>query len=47
VRVADWRTLKSEKPLAVGSSSDIALLKPADAGAYTVVRIIRAERPLK
>ena len=47
VRVADWKALKSEKPLAVGSSADIALLKPAGAGACTVVRIIRTERALR
>jgi hypothetical protein len=47
VRVADWKVLKSEKPLAVGSISDIALLKPAEPGACTVVRIIRTERALK
>jgi hypothetical protein len=48
VRVPDWKTLKSETPLTVGSHADIALLRPAGAtGLYTVARVIRAERPLK
>jgi hypothetical protein len=48
VRVPDWKTLKLEKPLAVGSSADIALLRPAEAaGSYTVARIIRTDRSLK
>jgi hypothetical protein len=47
VRVADWTAFRSEKPLAVGSSADIALLRPAGPGAYTVVRILSMERPLR
>jgi hypothetical protein len=47
VRVADWKALRSEKPLAVGSTSDIALLRPSAPGVYTVVRIIRTERVLQ
>jgi len=46
VQVADWKAFKSERPLAVGASSDIALLRPAGTGSYTVVRIIRMERQL-
>ncbi len=46
VQIADWKAWKSEKPLAVGAGSDVALLRPAAAGTYTVVRIVRTERPL-
>jgi hypothetical protein len=46
VQVADWKAFKSERPLAVGASTDIALLRQTGAGAYTVVRIIRSERLL-
>jgi len=47
VQVADWKSLKSDTPLAVGSTADIALLRPAAAGGYTVTRIIRTERKLQ
>jgi hypothetical protein len=46
VQIADWKAWTSEKPLAVGASADVALLRPAAAGTCTVVRIIRAERLL-
>jgi hypothetical protein len=46
VQISDWKAWKSEKPLAVGATTDIALLIPGGAGTYTVVRIIRMERPL-
>jgi predicted deacylase len=46
VRIADWKQLKTDTPLAVGSSSDIALLRASGSGTYTVVRIIRMERAL-
>jgi hypothetical protein len=46
VQVADWKAFKSERPLAVGSSADIALLRQTAPGAYTVARIVRAERML-
>jgi hypothetical protein len=46
VQVPDWKAWKSEKPLAVGANADVALLSPSGAGIYTVVRIIRTERPL-
>lgn len=46
VKVADWKAFKSDKPLAVGSTSDIALAREAGPGTYTVVRVIRTERLL-
>jgi hypothetical protein len=46
VQVGDWKAFKSERPLAVGSTGDVALLKPAGTGSYTVARIIRMERLL-
>ena len=46
VQISDWKAWKSEKPLAVGVTTDVALLSPGGAGAYTVVRIIRMERLL-
>jgi hypothetical protein len=46
VQVRDWKAFKSERPLAVGSAADIALLRPAGGPAYTVTRIVRMERPL-
>jgi hypothetical protein len=46
VQVADWTAFKSARPLAVGANSDIALLRPAGPGGYTVVRIIRMDRLL-
>jgi hypothetical protein len=46
IQVSDWTSWKSDKPLAVGANTDIALLSPGGAGTYTVVRIIRTERPL-
>ncbi len=47
VRVADWAAFKTDRPLAVGSTSDIALLRPAGPGSYTVARVIRMQRPLQ
>ena len=47
VRVADWAAFKTDKPLAVGSNADIALLRPTAPGGYTVVRIVKTERALK
>jgi len=47
VKVADWNSFKTDRPLAVGSDADIALLRPASPGSYTVTRIIRAERKLQ
>lgn len=46
VPIADWKTFKGQRPLAVGANSDIALLRQAGAGTYTVVRIVRLERLL-
>jgi|WetSurMetagenome_2_1015567.scaffolds.fasta_scaffold42301_2 hypothetical protein len=46
VSIAGWKQLKTDKPLAVGSTADIALLRPTSAGTYTVVRIIRMEKAL-
>jgi hypothetical protein len=46
VQVSDWKAWKSEVPLAVGATADLALLSAGGAGTYTVVRIIRTERPL-
>jgi hypothetical protein len=46
VQISDWKAWKSEKPLAVGANTDVALLSPGGAGTYTVVRIIRMERLL-
>jgi hypothetical protein len=46
VQISDWKAWKSEKPLAVGATTDVALLSPSAGGTYTVVRIIRIERLL-
>jgi hypothetical protein len=46
IQISDWKAWKSEKPLAVGANTDVALLSRGGAGTYTVVRIIRTERPL-
>ena len=46
VQIADWKTFKSDRPLVVGASPDIALLRATGTGSYTVVRIVRLERPL-
>jgi hypothetical protein len=46
VKVEDWKAFRSERPLAVGVSLDLALLRPSGAGAYSVVRILPAERTL-
>jgi hypothetical protein len=46
VQIADWKAWKSDKPLAVGANTDVALLSPGGSGTYTVVRIIRTERLL-
>jgi hypothetical protein len=47
VRVADWKTFKSERPLAVGGTSEIALLRPSAQGAFTVARVVPTERKLQ
>jgi hypothetical protein len=47
VRVADWKTFTTDRPLAVGSNADIALLRPSGPGTYIVTRIIHAERLLQ
>jgi hypothetical protein len=46
IQISDWKAWKSEKPLAVGATTDVALLSRGGAGTYTVVRIIRTERLL-
>jgi len=46
VSVPDWKAFKADRPLAVGSSSDIALLRPSGTGTYTVVRVIPTTRVL-
>lgn len=46
VQVPDWKALKPERPLAVGSTADIALLRPSGGASYTVAKIIRMERVL-
>jgi hypothetical protein len=46
VLVSDWKSWRTDPPLAVGANTDVALLSPAGPGTYTVVRIIRTERPL-
>jgi hypothetical protein len=46
VEIPDWVTFRSWRPLAVGANTDIALLRPAAPGRFTVVRLIPAERLL-
>lgn len=45
-RVDDWRTFRSDRPLAIGATGDIALLRETAPGTYTVARIVRTERRL-
>jgi hypothetical protein len=46
VAIPDWTAFRSERPLVVTAAIDLALLKPAGAGTYRVVRIFPAERLL-
>ncbi len=46
VEIPDWGAFKSWRPLAVGANTDIALLRPAAPGRFTVVRILSAQRLL-
>ncbi len=46
VDIPNWGTFRSWWPLAVGTISDIALLREAGPGRYTVVRIVPSERLL-
>ena len=45
--VPDWKEFASPKPLAVGASIDLALLRPTSAGHYKVMRILPAQRVIK
>jgi hypothetical protein len=46
VEIPEWSAFRSWRPLAVGANSDVALLRSAAPGRFTVVRIIPAERML-
>jgi hypothetical protein len=46
VEIPDWGAFRPWRPLAVGAITDIALLRPAAPGRFTVVRIIPRERSL-
>lgn len=47
VTVTDWRTFRTDRALAVGLASDVALLRPSGQGGFTVARVVRVERPLQ
>jgi hypothetical protein len=46
VTIQDWKSFRADRPLAVGTAIEMALLKPAGGGAYQVVRVFPAERRL-
>ncbi|HXH06387.1 MAG TPA: M14 family metallopeptidase, partial [Vicinamibacterales bacterium] len=44
VALPDWTRRPARRQIAVGQPADLVLLKPAEAGRYTVVRVIRSGR---
>ncbi len=46
VEVADWKTFKTERPIAVGTSTRMVLLRESAPGTFRVIRVFPADRKI-